>query len=230
MDTIKSKQATFRISALLLISFLLMMPYAFLFNSTWDTNAEIHTVVETCATLIAFFIGILALVNYYSKKEGTILFIGTGFLGTAFLDGFHAIVTSSFFVPFMPSDNSFLIPWSWFASRSFLSIYLFLSLLAWRKEKTSIIYNTISEKNVYVTAITFTLLSFLFFAFVPLPPGYFSYLIFKRPEEFIPALFFLLAIIGYLYKGEWKNNAFEYFIILSLIIGFIGQAALYAVI
>ena len=61
--------------------------------------------METAATLLALLIGLMALVRFYSKKNNTFLFIGAGFLGTALLDGYHAVVTSSGFGPFMPSDQ-----------------------------------------------------------------------------------------------------------------------------
>ena len=69
-----------------------------------------------------------------------------------------------------------------------------------------------------------TLVSFLFFAFVPLPRAYYPEIFFHRPEEFIPAFFFLVALIGYLRKGKWKSDDFEHWLVLSLIVGFMGQA------
>ncbi|MDG1021012.1 MAG: hypothetical protein P8O77_05940 [Emcibacteraceae bacterium] len=62
----------------------LSLLYFIISDNQWPSNSEFHTIMEMSATVLALFIGILALVNYYSKKEGTILFIGTGFLGTAF--------------------------------------------------------------------------------------------------------------------------------------------------
>jgi hypothetical protein len=202
----------------------LSLLYFIISDNQWPSNSEFHTIMEMSATVLALFIGILALVNYYSKKEGTILFIGTGFLGTAFLDGFHGIVTSEFFIPYMPSENTSLIPWSWLASRLFLSIYLFLSFLAWRREKKSVLAKPVSEKIVYISSITSTLASFILFAFVPLTEGFFSDSVFARPEEYFPAVFFALAIIGYIRKGQWKYSGFEFWLIMSLIIGFISQA------
>lgn len=213
-----------RIIAFIFTGLVLTLFYFLIRENQWPGNSEFHTILEMSATVLALFIGILALVNYYSKKEGTILFIGTGFLGTAFLDGFHGIVTSSFFAQFMPSENTSLIPWSWLASRLFLSTYLFLSFLAWRREKNSLIAEPISEKIVYISSITLTLASFILFAFVPLTEGFFSNSIFDRPEEYFPAVFFALAIFGYINKGQWKNNGFEFWLIMSLIVGFINQA------
>lgn len=184
----------------------------------------LHTHMEIIATILAAIIGVMALVRFYSKKDNLFLFIGTGFLGTAFLDGYHALVTSVVFRPFMPSDLPSLIPWSWVASRQFLSVMIFLSWYSWYRSQKIGGEEAIPERTVYIFSGVFTLVCFLFFAFAPLPPAYYPEFIFHRPEEFGPALFFLMALIGYLKKGRWRDDSFEHWLVLSLIVGFIGQA------
>lgn len=201
----------------------LVMSYVLLRKSTWQGGAQLHTIMEVIATLLALMVGAMAVVRFYSKKNNTFLFIGTGFLGTAFLDGYHAVVTSKFFAPYLPSDLPALIPWSWVASRQFLSVLLCLSWLAWVREQRLGKPGRISERTVYLTSGILTLASFLFFAFVPLPRAYYPEIIFHRPEEFLPAFFFLVALIGYLRKGEWRSDVFEHWLVLSLIVGFLGQ-------
>ena len=165
----------------------------------------------------------MALLRFYTKKNNTFLLIGTRFLGTALLDGYHAVVTSAFFAPYLPSDLPSLIPWSWVASRLFLSVLLCLSWLAWTREQRLGEAGRVSERSVYLVTSLLTLASFLFFAFVPLPRAYYPEFVFHRPEEFLPALFFLLALIGYLRKGAWRTDAFEHWLVLALVIGFVGQ-------
>ena len=193
----------------------------------WRSSVECHTLMETVATLLAAIIGVMALVRFHSKHDSTVLFIGVGFLGTAFLDGYHTVVTSAAFKDFFPSDLGSLIPWSWIASRLFLSVLLWLSWLAWRREERLGAAGRISERNVYVTVGALTLVSFLFFAFVPLPPAYFEGLIFHihRPEELVPAMFFALAFVGYLQKGKWQHDVFEHWVVLCLMVSLLGQAA-----
>ena len=163
------------------------------------------------------------MVRFYTKKNNTFLFIGTGFLGTGLLDGYHAVVTSTFFASNFPSAPSSLIPWSWIASRLFLSVLLWLSWLAWRREDRLGASGKIGEKQVYLTTGLLAIASFLFFALVPLPRAYYPEFIFHRPEEFVPALFFFLALVGYLRKRQWQNDDFEHWLVLSLIVGFMGQ-------
>ncbi|MCZ6625256.1 MAG: GAF domain-containing protein [Deltaproteobacteria bacterium] len=198
--------------------------YFLLRDSTWQGSTELHTLMEVAATLLALMVGISALVHFYSKKSNTFLFIGTGFLGTALLDGYHAIVTSQWFDQLWPSPPPHLIPWSWNASRSFLAVLMFLSWWAWRREERLGAAGWISEKTVYSVVGVLTLVSFAFFAFFPLPRAYYPEFVFGRPEEFFAATFFLLALIGYLKKGFWKTDPFEHWVVLSLIVGVMGQA------
>ena len=110
--TAQARMATYWVTGLGLMVF-----FAALQGHDWRGSVGLHTLMETLATVLAGIVGAMALVRFYSKKDNTFLFIGAGFLGTAFLDGYHAVVTSEFFRPFMPSDLPSLIPWSWVASR-----------------------------------------------------------------------------------------------------------------
>lgn len=213
-----------RIAIYLLTGVGLTVAYAMLRGNTWTGSGQLHTLMEALATALAMIVGIIALLRFYTRKNNTFLFIGTGFLGTAFLDGYHAIVTSTYFRPFMPSGNESLIPWSWVASREFLSIFMLLSYLAWVRESKLGQRGEISERTVYIFSIMFTVTCFLFFALVPLPRAYYPEYVFHRPEEFLPAIFFGLALVGYLRKGLWRVNVFEHWLVLSLIVGFVSQA------
>ena len=190
----------------------------------WQGSTQLHTLMELAATLLALFVGGLALVRYYTKKTNLYLFIGSGFLGTGLLDGYHMVVTSSAFVIYFPSSPPSLIPWSWVASRLFLGLMMWLSLIFWRYEVRLGHEGRLQAWHIYLGGGVLAFVSFLFFAFVPLPRAYYPELFFHRPEEFVPALFFLLALIGYLKKGGWKNDAFEHWLVMSLIVGFVGQS------
>ena len=203
----------------------LTLAYALLRGSAWQGSTQLHTIMETMATVLALVVGVMALVRFYSRKDGTILIIGVAFFGTAFLDGYHAVVTSTAFKDYFPSALPSLIPWSWIASRLFLSVMLFVSWLAWRRGKGSDEASRISEPAVYILSGAFTFASFMFFAFVPLPRAYYPELLFHRPEEFVPALFFLAALYGYLRKGAWRRDGFEHWLVLSLIVGLVAQTA-----
>lgn len=193
-------------------------------KSAWQSSMHFHTILEAIATLLATIVGIMALVRFYVKKNNLYLLVGTGFLGTAFLDCYHAVVTCEKFIQVFPSPPKALIPWSWFSSRIFLAIFMFFAWYFYRKEALLGESGKLDEKWVYVFSGTFALISFIFFVFVPLPRAYYPEFFFPRPQEFIVAFLFLLALIGFLRDAEWYENSFEHWLVLSLIVGFMGQA------
>jgi len=202
----------------------LTLAYSALRGNPWQGGATLHTVMESMATLLAFVVGAMALVRFYAHKDLIYLFVGIGFLGTGVLDGYHAVVTSEYFKPMMPSDLPALIPWSWVASRLFLSIFMVLSGFVWWQEERLGKKIQVDEQSVYTFSALFTLAALLFFAFVPLPMPHYPDGALYRPGELVPAVFFLFALVGYLKKGDWKHDVFEHWLVLSLIVGFVSQA------
>jgi len=223
-----TEEAHERVSRWQVISFaclviVLLAVYTVMARSTWKGSTELHTMIEVASTLMSAIVGVLALIRFYTQKDNYLLYIGTGFIGTAFLDGYHCLVTSSYFHNLFPSPPPSLIPWSWNASRLFLAVLMCLSWWAWWWERKKPATQH-KEIVVYGFVSVLTVLSFLFFAFVPLPQAYYPDLMFGRPEEFIAALFFGIALVGFLKKGKWKSDSFEFWCVMSLIIGLFSQA------
>ncbi len=189
----------------------------------WRSTADFHTLMELAATLLSLIIGIISLIRYFTEKDDVFLFIGVGFLGTGFLDGYHAIVTSIRFIDFYPSTPSALIPWSWNASRTFLSILMILSYWVWVRPQSESIRLLINDQRL-IGFLSLLLLSiFLFFIYAPLPSAYYPDSFFGRPADLIPAFIFLLALWGFYTKAEWREESFEYWLVLSLLINVICQ-------
>jgi len=178
--------------------------------------------MEVTATFVAFFVSAMGLVRFYSRKKNIFLFIGAGFLGTGLLDSYHALITSSFYIGVSPSALPAHIPWSEMAPRLFLSLVLCLSWLNFKIESKR---GKTRTYTIYLAIGLLTLASFLFFIFTPFPQTtYFPQLIFPQPQAFVSALLYLGALIGYWRKGEWRENHIEHMLMLSLIVGFIGEA------
>ncbi len=191
---------------------------------SWQGSRELHTFMEIVATLIAALVGAMSFVRFYAKKNSTYLFLATGFLGTAMLDGYHAIVTSNLLSSLMPSPPESLIPWSWNASRTFLAILMTTMWAVSRWENRRGKSGHIHEGIVYAAVGGLALTSFCFFAFVPLPRAYYPEFYFGRPEEFVAATFFAIALAGIASKAEWSVKSFESWLAWSLLIGFVSQA------
>lgn len=181
---------------------------------------QLHTLQETIATLLALQVAAIALVRHYSRRSNRFLLLGAAFLGTAFLDAYHAFSTSTFFVERFGSPELSVSPWSFLASRIFLASMLLLSSFFPRRDDE----NPLDERLVYVSAGAVTLACFAFFTLTSLPSAYFPELLFPRPAELIPAFLFLLAAIGYWRSGEWRRSGFHRWLLLSLGLGVLGQA------
>ena len=183
-----------------------------------EDNPARHVIWEFISTTIALVIACLALVRFYSKKQPTFLFIGTGFLGTGLLNAYHAVVTSTFIgVGATELQSPDVAAWTWTASRFFLAFFLFGSVSLWSPEGDSKRFR-VNEFSVYVAAAALTLGIFLVFRFYPLPSAYYPDFLVSRPAELVPALFFFAAWVVYLRRGEWRTEPFQYWLLIALII------------
>src|SRR3984893_5620718 len=196
-----------------------------LHRTTWVGNAELHTLLETISILLAIITGAMALVRYYTEKSSTYLLLGSGLLGAALLDGYHAAITSTFLAGTTPSALSALTKWSGATSRLYLSLLLSARLLVWRAEARRPTTARIREGYVYFLVGIWTLVVFLFFAFVPLPLGAYPNWFITHPVDLVQSLFFALATIGYLWKGSWKTDDFEAWLVAALIVETVGHLA-----
>ena len=178
----------------------------------WVGNVYIHSLHEMAAVMLALGVAVISLVRFHSRKSDTYLLIGSAFLGVAFLDGYHAVQASDL-VTTGP-------PWSWLASRLFLAVFLWWSAPTrrWMPNEARL-----DERRVYLLVGAVTLACFAFFTFAPLPSAYFPELALHRPTELLPALFFLLAFVRHLRWGRWREWSFEHWLMLSLLIGLMGQ-------
>jgi signal transduction histidine kinase len=181
----------------------------------WHATPEFHTVLEVVATQMALTVGVLALASYYARHSRMLLLIGSGYIGCGVLDGWHALITSTFLVGGMPSGLAALSHWSGSMSRVFMGLLLCASLFAWREHPT---VGKKTERIVYLLVGFWILVSFLFFALVPLPSVNLPNFFIHHPTEMVPGAIFLLAAIGYYRKGTWRSDDFEHSILLSLVV------------
>jgi len=211
-------QVRVRILVYALVPVVLLLADLPLHRTAWHGNAELHTVIESVATEMGLIAGAMALVRYYTKKSSAFLLLGSAYLGAGLFDGYHAIITSSFFAGRVPTALSSLVPWSGIASRVFLSLMLCASLLAWKGDKLRLKADRKAEVIVYLLAGIWMGISFLCFALIRLPSTYYPDFLIHRPTELGPGLFFGVAAVGYLRKGTWKSDDFEHWLVLSLLL------------
>ncbi|HET9947294.1 MAG TPA: PAS domain S-box protein [Longimicrobiales bacterium] len=202
-------------------------------NPLWQTGPAWHTLVEAIATVLAFIVGGLSLVRFYSRKQLTFLFIGCGFLGAGLLDLNHALATSEPILDARRALDPSLRPgdldaWTWTAERVFLSLFLFVSFL-WRQPSQEREESALPEGWVYLNAVLMTVVSLMFFEWVaPFRTLTFPLHFIIRPGELVPAAFFLAAFAGFLWKGSWRTDAFEHWLLVSLLISVLAHAGFMA--
>ena len=197
--------------------------YALLWDQTWHVSVGLLTSVEWAASILSLCVGALALVRYYSQKEITFLFIGTGFIANGLLHGSHALVTSTYFMDSLATGSMSRIAWSWYASRLFLPLLLWLSWMFWQREQSHGKPLGISDHLVYWLVGVTALGLFILFDIAPLRDSVFQSEFFESVREFLPAVFFMLALGGYYRKGKWRTDPFEHWLILAMILGVMGE-------
>jgi signal transduction histidine kinase/CheY-like chemotaxis protein len=223
----RANQARRRSISYVVLLIVLLLGGFILRKMTWKSNGEMHTLLESFTTLLALISGLMSLVRYYTKKSCTFLLLGSGFWGTAVLNGCHAAITSSFLAGRTPSALMALTPGSGATSRLFLALLMCASLWASKRELRHPTTSRREEFIVYFLVGMFTLVSFSFFGIVRLPPQYFPNFVIHRPLEAAPAIFFILSAIGYWRKGAWKTDDVEHWLLLSLIFGSVSYFTYY---
>ena len=224
MQALRLGQTQRRVWTYVLITVVLLVGGLPLYRARWQSSAEFHTILEVIAASLALITGTMALVRYYAKKSSTFLILGAGFLGTALLDGYHALITSSFFTGRTPSPLADLSTWTGVIARLFLAFAMCASLIAgnreMRKPGSGI---KIAESTVFAFIASCIAICFLCFALVRMPPAYYPNLIFHRPLDVVPILVWAVATVGYLAKRSWKTDHFEHWLVLALILGVVGH-------
>lgn len=190
------------------------------------SNPAWHLAVEVGSVTLAAILGALALVRFYARRQRLFVFIGTGFLATAVLDGVHAFVASDLLGGSGVMVTPDVSAWTWLQARVFLSLFLAVSVFA--AEPRVPTEREGSESRVFLLALTLALAVLVVFGLVPTPRAIDPARILPRPWELVPAALFALAAAGYLRRGRWRFDAFEYWLIVGLLVACIGHGGFMA--
>ncbi len=194
-------------------------------SSSWTTESNLHTLIEVTAASLAFFLGALALIRYYTKGRTVLFFIGTGFLGTGLLDGYHALVTSTWLqaVPLPGADAR--MDWTWFAARVFLGAFLLIGWLEGARSRRGIRGRALSERVVYLAAFVIPFVIMAAFTRLQLPIYVRDELFMPRPLEWVPGLLFVVTLVAYLVQGRWRRQVVEHWMVIALLFAVVSHLA-----
>jgi signal transduction histidine kinase len=204
-------------------SFVLAFACLTALQGNWHNLDVGHAVLETATTLIGGFVGLLALVRYYHRREGKVLIIGAALLGAGLLDSIHTLSLSLTYAgsPELISQASY--HWSFEISRLFLSIMLLLSWLDWQLGLSRHGLSKTSEIRYYLIAFLLVAGSILLFQFGQRTATSQLEPVIQFLKDVGPVLLFSIALVGYLHKQQWRTLDLEHWIILFLITSIAAQ-------
>lgn len=211
-----------RSRGLLIVGIVSIAAVAGLPSVEWTGSRELHIVMETIATVLAFVIGILTLVRFYANGSAIHVYIGAGFVGVGLLDAAHTFVTSEHFAATASVATESLVLGSWNASRIFLGGVLVLSCRAQDRQDGNPEDTTIRPVTVYLTMASLSVVCLAFSGLVPWPSGYTIGMV-GGPEELISGSLFLLAVWQLFRRGVWRNSPFSYWLLASSIVAVVMQ-------
>ena len=190
-------------------------------HSGWHGNIELHTLLETIATVLELVTGAIALKGYYTTRKPHYLLLGSVLVGAAVLDGGHTLFTSSFLAGKFPPGFDGMAAWSEVIPQIFVAVLL--SSLAAKNEAVGRLIRRIGDMGVHVLVGISVLGGLLLWAWAPFTRGLDSRGLVPRPAELVAALLFTLAALAQVHKGAWRTQGLEHGLMLSLIASACGH-------
>jgi hypothetical protein len=193
---------------------------AFLGLSYWAGEIvwlkDFQLFVTLISGVFAFFVGVLAILRYYTKKTSVnFLFIGVGFLGVGLLDIFQLMLDLGAFQNLFVAPVNQIYSLTSVISKAFLSVLMFAS---WFVNRNA---NKISKSTKKQERLLMVFVSICFVLFMSV----FGLLMMRGVKVeslaviiigLVSLMFLLLAIAGYLLDRGWMYDNFNYWIIFLL--------------
>src|ERR1700722_9125133 len=112
MMSLRRKRVVWRTMSYAGVATAFFLAAPFIHRTKWIGSGQLHTLIEVVSTLMLLTVGAMALARYYAKKNITYMLLGSGFIATAILNGFHAVTTAWFMIGHTYSDLAHVMPWS----------------------------------------------------------------------------------------------------------------------
>ncbi|KKP43411.1 MAG: PAS/PAC and GAF sensor-containing diguanylate cyclase/phosphodiesterase [candidate division WS6 bacterium GW2011_GWE2_33_157] len=205
---------------IILTSIFFFLLFAYL-SGEFAWMKDFQLLVDLFAGIFAFFIGILSLVRFYTKRNYVnYLLLGLGFLTVSLLEVFQLLLSLQAFSDFFTMPSSEVFPSTVVLSRVFLSFVFFLS---WIMTKEEYMVRAVKEKLAFV-AILFAISTFVIVVstFSNLFVGLEAYA-FAIVMQTLALMFYLLTLIGYTRSRGMYFRNFDFWIIFSLTFSILSQ-------
>ncbi|MFA5623166.1 MAG: MASE3 domain-containing protein [Candidatus Dojkabacteria bacterium] len=182
---------------------------------------DFQLIVDLLAGIFAFFIGTLALLRFFTKKNSfNYLLLGIGFVVVATLDVSHILLTLNIFTDLFNVSNAEIFPNSVVFSRVFLALTFFLSWIFVREEHRK---KSMNERFVLVAILLlFTVFTILISIFSNIFNNQKEY-IFAIIGQTVAMMIYILTLIGYLRGRGIYYRSFDFWLIFSLTFAILSQ-------
>lgn len=192
---------------------------AFYFSGTqWQSSAYSHTTSEAAATLLAALIGIIAVTRYCARRNGGVLLIAGGFLGTAALNSYHTVITSEAFIARLQSNVGDLMAISDMAVQQFFA----LVLLAGAMTRPACLTEAAARQTSFwlprACVMIIVVCAFTLTYFIDLPAFRLFGIAITNPVELVAGSCLVAAFIACIIKGDWRHDAFDHWVMIAIII------------
>ncbi|HRQ36732.1 MAG TPA: response regulator [Chloroflexota bacterium] len=205
----RTKRFTYVAAALLMLLTRLLLAVVL-----WQPSAAVQVLWAFVSVNLALFVAVLALARFYTRRDAVYLFIGIGYVGVGVLGAYYLAL-----LWWALTDGTAAPQFGvWQTAAVFLAVFLAGSWLIWvRSEEWQP-----AKRSVWVGGTAVLLVNVVYFAVISGWAGNRGY-VGGHLATAVAATFFLIALLGYLQKKQWRTDAFEHSLILALIIMYGSQ-------
>ena len=205
---------------LILISIFFFLFFAYM-SGEFYWMKDFQLLVDLFSGIFAFFIGTLALLRFYTKRNFTnYLLLGLGFVIVGFIDILQIFLSLNAFSDFFSLHTLEIFPSSVVLSRVFLSLIFFLSWLLMKEEYRA---KAFKEKLAFV-GLLFSISAFISIVsiFSNLFEGLETYT-FAIVMQTAALMIYLLTLVGYTRSRGMFYRNFDFWIIFALSFSILSQ-------
>lgn len=195
-----------------LLSFLVLA--ASVGNIVWFS--DFRDFVVLISGVFALFVGVIALLRYYTKKEYlTFFFLGIGFLGVGIFDLAQVILESNGFVNLFSSTETY--SFTTILSKGFLSFLIFASwFVARNQKKDATDKNLVKKEKVVMMLVSSVFVLFAGFLISLSLSNFIEESVLVVIAGIFSLLLLVLSLLGYIFRKNWEYSNLDYWIIFSI--------------
>jgi|GEM_PF-2063912 len=185
---------------------------------------------------IAIFMSVIAagvLLNAYKKTKAPVIgILAVGVAGAVAFELLHTFADSPLITDGLLTKPEILIPWTWNATQLLLSTTMLIAALFSGKDAFGNSASTARQRIALRTILPLTIVvipaTTLFLLSTNLQSLIIEARAFSRPADLVSASLFLLALITFTLKGNWRKDSYGHMFLMALIAGLCSQAFLMA--